>query len=83
MCKREIDKYSSASKPIYFTRAFNLDLCLDCEEKWKEFKKNVQQKYEKMYDELSKQELKEIRDYLGIKEDEPIPHEMELYDEDE
>ena len=80
-CKREIDKYEDAGKVTYFTRTYDIDLCLDCAEKWQEFRKAVQKKYEKLYEELGQQELKEIRDYLGIKEDEPLPRLVELEDD--
>ena len=72
-CKRKIDKYADEEtyKPFYGMRAWrDIDLCLDCQEEWKTFRDNTKSKYDKAHDELYKQELKEVQDFLGIKEEE-------------
>lgn len=38
-------------------------------EEWKTFRDNTKSKYDKAHDELYKQELKEVHDFLGIKEE--------------
>ena len=70
MCKREIDQYGDKTKPYYRERAWELDMCLDCKDKWEEFKETTLRKYEKLYEDLYATEQKEICDFLGIKEDE-------------
>ena len=69
ICKREIDKFADEVRPFYHTRSFDCNLCEDCKEKWTAFKRELQEKYEKQYDELAKAEQKEICDFLGINEE--------------
>ena len=69
VCKREIDAHADRVKPFFYTRAWELDMCEDCKEKWNNFKVNVQKKYEKLQDELCAQQAKEVCDFLGLPED--------------
>ena len=70
VCKREIDAHADRVRPFYYARAWELDMCEDCKEKWNDFKVDVQKKYEKLQDELYAQQAKEICDFLGLPEDE-------------
>lgn len=70
VCKKEIDQYTDRVKPFYGVRAWELDMCLDCRDKWEEFRGTLHKKYDKLYSDLQKQEQKEVCDFLGIEEDE-------------
>lgn len=66
ICKREIDKYAETKHhPFFFTRSFEVDLCLDCADKWEEFKTQLKNKYDKLYSQLEKDEKKEINEFFG------------------
>lgn len=68
ICKREIDKYGKSEMPFYYDRAFEVDLCEDCKEKWQEFQETTKNKYNKLYEELQNKEREEIYEFLGYKE---------------
>ena len=71
LCKREIDKYGGEKEtmPFYRGRAWeNIDMCLDCKEKWNDFKENTSKKYDKLYDDLYKAEYKEVREFLHLED---------------
>lgn len=81
ICKREIDRYADNTYPTFAIREFNVDLCEDCQVKWQTFKVGVQKKYDKLFDDLRNQEMKEIKDFLGLPVDEDLPRTMEIIDE--
>lgn len=66
LCKKEMKPRDRRLNQIYYDWALDLDLCEDCESKWKEFKEKTQDKYNKLYDDLHSQEMREVREYLGL-----------------
>lgn len=65
-CKREMDVYKGKNgTPFYRTRGYDIDLCEDCLEEWKQFKNTTIEKYNKLHDDLDKQEWEEIAGFLG------------------
>lgn len=66
ICKREIDKFGCSTKEQAFGRWFDVDLCEDCKEKFWSFKKELHEKYDKLYADLQENEVKELYDFLGI-----------------
>lgn len=65
VCGREIDKYADTKRQFYFTRGFETDLCLDCNDKWEEVKTQLRNKYDKLYDKLQREEREEINQFFG------------------
>lgn len=55
------------NKGIYYKyEAFpNEDMCDDCYNAWAEYKAKVLEKYDKLHEELSKQEREEIMKFIG------------------
>ena len=64
LCKREIDKYGETQRPFILAKSFEIDLCLDCEDKWEDFKTKLKRKYDKLYEQLEQDEKKEINEFF-------------------
>ena len=65
LCGKEIDKYGETKKPFLFARSFELDLCLDCDDKWEEFKTHLKNKYDRLFSDLEQEEKREISQFFG------------------
>lgn len=66
LCKKEMKPKERKHNQIYYQWAMDLDLCEECEGKWLEFKEKSKEKYNKLYDDLHSQEMREVREFLGI-----------------
>lgn len=68
LCGKVMKPSERKGYKIYYDWPLDIDLCEDCEEKWMEFKEKNADKYNKLYDELHSQEMREVRQFLGIEE---------------
>lgn len=68
LCQKVMKPSERKEYKLYYDWSLDIDLCEDCEEKWMEFKKQNADKYNKLYEDLHSQEMREVRQFLGIEE---------------
>jgi len=67
-CKKNISDTEISKHPFYFTNGWgDIDLCVDCFDKFEEYKAQIINKYEPKIAELQEKEIQEIEVFLGIR----------------